>query len=168
MADLTAIHVVPELLSVKDWQRFREIRIASLKTDPEAFGGNLEQSMQQTQSEWESQFGQITPVVATLRNKDVGLMTVENLAGDFGATCWIGGCWVKPEFRGHGIMRKMFDYVDLNAQSKSWQVQGLGVWTTNHSAIAAYQALGFVSVGKPVPSKSKPGMFYQRMIRKTS
>ena len=58
MPDLITNQVIPEILEVKDWQRFRNIRIASLKNDPDAFGGNFEQIMQQTQSEWESVFNQ--------------------------------------------------------------------------------------------------------------
>ena len=168
MPDSITNQVIPEILEVKDWQRFRNIRIASLKNDPDAFGGNFEQIMQQTQSEWESKFQQLTPLVAAISNEDIALMTIENLIGDFGATCWIGGCWVAPAFRGQGVMRKLFKFVDSNANEKSWQVQGLGVWVTNHSAIAAYRALGFEEKGEPVPSTSKPGMFYQRMIRNSS
>ncbi len=165
-ADLSEINVAE--LTKNSWQRFRDIRIASLKSDPEAFGGNFEQIIQQTQADWEEKFQTQVPVVATYQSRDIALMVIENLQGDFGTTCWIGGCWVQPEFRGQGIMRKMFEYVDAKAESKSWRVQGLGVWVTNYAAIAAYEAIGFISKGEPKPSTSKPGMFYQRMIRSTS
>jgi GNAT superfamily N-acetyltransferase len=95
------------------------------------------------------------------------MMYVENLVGDFGATCWIGGCWSDPNFRGVGLMRAMFEYVDAESKNRSWQVQGLGVWQDNFSAIAAYEKLGFNSMGDPQPSSRQPGKFYQRMIRKT-
>lgn len=166
MTDLIANPVKPELLEATDWQRYRDIRIASLISDPDAFGGNFDQIMQQTQLDWQSKFQQLTPVVAVLSGADIALMTIENLVGDFGTTCWIGGCWVAPQFRGQGVMRKLFEFVDSKASEKSWQIQGLGVWVTNYSAIKAYQAIGFESKGDPVPSSSKPGMFYQRMIRK--
>lgn len=154
-------------LTKLDWQRFAALRIASLETDPEAFGGNYDQLVQYSKADWEEKFNKLIPLTCVVSGQDVALMTVENLDGDFGATCWIGGCWVNPNFRGQGIMRKMFEFIDANAASRSWQVQGLGVWVTNHSAIAAYKALGFVDRGERVPSTSKPGMFYQRMIRKT-
>lgn len=163
--DLSALKVLE--LSVAQWQRYKEIRIKSLISDPEAFGGDLEQIINQNQAYWEEKFINLIPVVAQLNDEDIAMMTVENLAGDFGTTCWIGGCWVKPEFRGKGVMRSMFHFVDQNASLKNWQVQGLGVWVDNFNAIAAYQAVGFVSKGDPKPSSSKPGMFYQRMIRKS-
>lgn len=152
-------------LTNKSWQRFRDIRVASLTADPDAFGGDLTQILQQSQADWEEKFEAQTPIVATYRDQDIALMVIENIQGDFGATCWIGGCWVQPDFRGHGVMRTMFDYVDQQAENKSWQVQGLGVWVNNFAAIAVYEAIGFSNAGEPKPSTSKPGMFYQRMIK---
>jgi ribosomal protein S18 acetylase RimI-like enzyme len=92
-------------------------------------------------------------------------MSVEELDGDFGATCWIGGCWSDPEFRGIGLLREMFNFLD--AQDRDWKIQGLGVWIDNYSAIAAYEKLGFVKMGEDTPSTRQPGKFYQRMIRKS-
>jgi RimJ/RimL family protein N-acetyltransferase len=94
------------------------------------------------------------------------MMYIEVLNGDFGATCWIGGCWSNPLFRGKGLMRAMFHFIDH--QDKDWKVQGLGVWTDNFSAIAAYEKLGFVKMGEDTESTRKPGKFYQRMIRKSA
>lgn len=158
--------IVIEALGTDDWKRYREIRIASLKSDPAAFGADVEKTIAETQNDWLQRFDKVTPVVAVVADKDQAILTIENLTGDFGATCWIGGCWVNPDVRGTGVMRKMFDFLDQNAIEKNWQVQGLGVWQDNLSAIAVYESLGFVSMGDPVPSTSKPGLFYQRMIRK--
>jgi GNAT superfamily N-acetyltransferase len=91
------------------------------------------------------------------------MLSVEVLNGDFGATCWIGGCWSDPRFRGKGLMRAMFAYID--EQEKDWKIQGLGVFTDNYSAIAAYEKLGFVKMGDDTASTRQPGKFYQRMIR---
>ncbi|MEY4493076.1 MAG: hypothetical protein RL355_425 [Actinomycetota bacterium] len=152
-------------LSAQDWERFRDIRLASLQSDPDAFGGDVQKVSQESQSDWESKFEKIVPVVAVLEGKDCALLTIENLTGDFGATCWIGGCWVDPSVRGRGLMRALFEYLDENAQKRNWQIQGLGVWQYNQSAIDVYLSLGFENKGEPVPSTSKPGLFYQRMIR---
>jgi RimJ/RimL family protein N-acetyltransferase len=94
-------------------------------------------------------------------------MSVEKMNGDFGARCWIGGCWVENSHRNQGALRAMFAYVDKNAESRDWQIQGLGVWIDNFAAISAYKKLGFVEMGEPQMSTRKPGLFYQRMIRKT-
>jgi ribosomal protein S18 acetylase RimI-like enzyme len=59
----------------------------------------------------------------------------------------------------------MFDFLDHRAVERGWQRHGLGVWMDNFSAIAAYEKLGFVSMGEAQESTRKPGKFYQRMIR---
>ena len=152
-------------LSAQQWERYRDIRIASLKSDPDAFGGEVKKSIEETKSDWQRRFEKVTPIVAVLDGKDCAILTIENLNGDFGATCWIGGCWVDPIVRGKGVMRALFNYLDENAQKRNWQIQGLGVWQYNQSAIDVYLSLGFENKGEPVPRTSKPGLFYQRMIR---
>ena len=155
-------------LSIQDWKRFRDIRIASLHSDPDAFGGEVHRAIEESQSDWQSKFQKVIPIVAVLNGKDSALLTIENLTGDFGATCWIGGCWVDPSVRGKGLMRALFDYLDENAKERNWVTQGLGVWQFNRSAIDVYLSLGFENKGEPVPSTSKPGLFYQRMIREVN
>ena len=160
-------HVIVEELTEDVWTRYRDLRISALENDGEAFGGNLETERLFTESEWREKARQYVGVAALLDGKDIGVMTVENLTGDFGATCWVGSCWVNPEFRKLGALRALFDFVDQNALSRDWAIQGLGVWVDNFVAIKAYEKLGFVRMGDKQPSSRKPGMFYQRMIRKS-
>ena len=96
---------------------------------------------------------------------DGAIMTIENLAGDFGARAWIGGCWSSPEYRGVGLLKAVLKFVDEHAQEKGWQRQGLGVWEDNYSAIAVYERLGFEAMGDRQPSSRVAGKFYIRMIR---
>jgi GNAT superfamily N-acetyltransferase len=92
-------------------------------------------------------------------------MSIENIKGDFGATCWIGSCWSDPMFRRRGALQSLFEYLDQNAQTRGWQVQGLGVFVENQGAMQAYQRLGFEPIGQPMPSTRKPEKMYQRMLR---
>jgi len=154
-----------EELSPDDWQRLCDIRLAALRSDGHAFGGNLEVESAMTENEWRAKFEIFTGLVAVLDGIDIGFMSVENLAGDFGSTCWVGSCWVDPEFRKHGALRSLFQYVDDHAIERDWAIQGLGVWVDNYSAIAAYEKLGFVMMGEKQESTRKPGLYYQRMLR---
>lgn len=163
---VNAALVVSELSS-EDWQRLRELRLASLKYDGSAFGGNLEAESEFTESEWREKFTKLEFIVASINGSDIAIMSVEKMNGDFGARCWIGGCWVENSHRNKGALRAMFAYVDKHAESRDWQIQGLGVWIDNLAAISAYKKLGFVEMGEPQMSTRKPGLFYQRMIRKT-
>jgi ribosomal protein S18 acetylase RimI-like enzyme len=93
-------------------------------------------------------------------------MTIENLKGDFSATCWVGSCWVDPKFRERGVLRDLFRFTDDHSVERTWGVQGLGVWVDNASAISAYEKIGFEKMGEPQESTRKAGMYYQRMIRR--
>jgi len=155
--------VVVQEITANEWQRLRSIRLKSLEESPHAFGGTFEIESAEDEISWRSKFEKLDFLIASVDGVDGAVLSVEVLDGDFGATCWIGGCWSDPQFRGKGLMRALFTFID--EQEKDWKVQGLGVWTDNFSAIAAYEKLGFVKMGDDTASTRQPGKFYQRMIR---
>ena len=157
---------VVELLTPHQWQRVRAIRLRALTESEHAFGGTFEAESAEDEISWRSKFEKLDFLIASVDGVDAAMLYIEVLKGDFGATCWIGGCWSDPQFRGKGLMRAMFTFID--EQEKDWKVQGLGVWTDNFSAIAAYEKLGFVKMGEDTASTRQPGKFYQRMIRKSA
>jgi RimJ/RimL family protein N-acetyltransferase len=152
-------------LSPDEWSRLREIRLASLLESPEAFGSSYEREIAFSEKEWRELFNLNSYLVASIDGKDIAIMFLERLRGDFGATCWVGGCWSNPQYRGIGALRSMFDYVDSVKDQRGWQIQGLGVFIVNESAITAYEKLGFKAMGEVQESTRRPGNFYQRMIR---
>jgi GNAT superfamily N-acetyltransferase len=156
---------VVELLTPDQWERVRAIRLRALGDSGHAFGGTLEAESVEDENSWRNKFERLDFLIASVDGVDAAMLYIEVLKGDFGATCWIGGCWSDPQFRGKGLMRAMFTYID--EQEKDWKIQGLGVFTDNYNAIAAYEKLGFVKMGEDTESTRKPGLFYQRMIRKS-
>lgn len=162
---MTAIPVV-ELFTPDQWERVRAIRLRALEDSGHAFGGTFEAESAEDEATWRLKFEKNDFLIASVDGVDAAMLYIEVLQGDFGATCWIGGCWSDPNFRGKGLMRAMFTFID--EQDKDWKVQGLGVWTDNFSAIAAYENLGFVKMGEDTASTRQPGKFYQRMIRKSA
>ena len=152
-------------LQADDWQRLRAIRLKSLQESPDVLEGSFEAESKESESDWREKFSKLTYLVASLPGSDVGLMSIEVLDGDFGATCWIGGCWVSPEARGKGVLRAMFNYVDEHAPVRDWSKQGLGVMEDNLLAIKAYEKLGFVAMGDKKLASEELKKYYQRMIR---
>ena len=157
-----------EALTENEWKRYRDLRLAALESDGHAFGGNLESERLFTEAMWREKARRYIGIAASVASEDIGIMTVENLDGDFGSTCWVGSCWVDPEFRKHGALRSLFQYVDDHAVERDWAIQGLGVWVDNYGAIAAYEKLGFVMMGEKQESTRKPGLYYQRMLRNSA
>ena len=143
-------------LHADEWARLSNIRLKALIDSPYAFGGTYENERLFDEDKWRLEFAKQAFVIASVDGIDAGMMYVENLVGDFGATCWIGGCWSDPDFRGVGLMRAMFEFLDKQAASRDWLIQGLGVWTDNDLAISAYEKLGFVEMGGPQPSTRQP------------
>jgi len=127
--------VVVELLEANEWRRLRSIRLEALTESEHAFGGTLEAESVEDENSWRNKFEKLDFLIASVDGVDAALLSVEVLDGDFGTTCWIGGCWSDPRFRGKGLMRAMFNFIDQ--QDKDWKIQGLGVWTDNYNAIAA-------------------------------
>ena len=153
------------LLTPNDWQRLKHIRLQALKSNPEAFGPKYEEELAHDESTWRKRFIKEDYLLASINQIDVGMLYIEVLNGDHGATCWIGGCWTDPSYRGQGVMRALFSFIDENCESKGWQRQGLGVWTHNHEAIKTYKALGFLVAGEKMPSTNYPGQYFQHMVR---
>ncbi len=156
-----------EVPSPDGWSRIRDIRLASLRADPDAFGASYEEQSRWTEGEWRSSMATHTYLVVGSEEGDCAVMFIRLTDEDPDATCWVGGCWTRPNERGHGHLRRLFTYVDENAQSHGWQRQGLGVWTHNHGAIGAYERLGFERRAGEIESTSHPGWFYYRLYRET-
>ena len=152
------------LLGPDEWVRLRAIRIRALIENPEAFGAALVEVEEQSREVWLKLFEKEDYIVASINGVDVGMLYIEVLNGDHGATCWIGGCWTDPSYRGNGVMRALFNYIDNHAKEKNWVRQGLGVWIDNLVAKKAYESLGFTFAGEKMPG-SRAGKFFQHMIR---
>jgi GNAT superfamily N-acetyltransferase len=155
------------LLRQDEWERLSAIRIRALTENPEAFGANLSEVKKQSKEVWLKLYEKEDYLVASINGIDVGMLYIEVLEGDHGATCWIGGCWTDPNFRGNGVMRALFNYIDMHAQEKSWIRQGLGVWVDNLVAINAYKSFGFTFAGEKMPG-SRERKFFQHMVRDAS
>jgi len=163
---MTRIVEVSELMP-SEWERLRSLRLQSLADSPHAYGGSYDVEAELAQDAWLERMAKVKFFAASIDGNDCAIMSVEELDGDFGANIWLGGCWVNPDVRGSGVMKAMIEFIDSVANDRGWLCQGLGVWHDNHSAIAAYERVGFERKGDLQESTRKPGLFFQRMIRYT-
>jgi GNAT superfamily N-acetyltransferase len=160
-------NVEVSLLGPDQWERLRAIRIRALRENPEAFGADLNEVETRSKEDWIKDYAKEDYLVASIDGVEVGMLYIEVLKGDHGATCWIGGCWTDPAYRGKGVMRALFNFIDENSSAKNWTRQGLGVFTDNYTAIKAYEYLGFTFAGEKMPGSSE-GKFFQHLVRNSS
>ncbi len=99
-------------LGPDEWERLRAIRIRALIENPEAFGAALVEVEAQSREAWLKLFEKEDYLVASINSVDVGMLYIEVLKGDHGATCWIGGCWTDHarinRWSADQILRHMF------------------------------------------------------------
>jgi GNAT superfamily N-acetyltransferase len=115
-----------EIINADQWMRVREIRLRSLEESPEAFGGTYERESAEDENTWREKFIKNDFLIASVDGVDAAIMYIEVLDGDFGATCWIGGCWSDPAYRGKGVFSAMMNFVDsqnrgLPIDDKCWR-----------------------------------------------
>ena len=161
----TSSQITVTLLNPDNWFRLKNIRLRALVENPEAFGPTFDEENKLNEQGWRNRFKKEDYLIGSIENEDVGTMYIEVLKGDHGATCWIGGCWTDPKYRGFGVMKSMFEFIDLHSKEKGWQRQGLGVWVHNQGAIKAYESIGFSVAGEKMASTSRPGSYFQHMVR---
>ena len=133
------------LLIPDEWERLKQIRIRALTANPEAFGAKLTEVMSQPKDDWLKLYEKEDYLIASTGGVDIGMLYIEVLKGDHGATCWIGGCWTDPDFREIGVMRSLFDYIDDHA-------------------INSYKSLGFAFAGEKILGDTS-GKYFQHMVR---
>ena len=152
------------LLTPNEWERLKQIRIRALTANSEAFGAKLTEVISQPKDDWLKLYEKEDYLIASSGGVDVGMLYIEVLKGDHGATCWIGGCWSDPGYRGIGVMRSLFNYIDNHSSEKGWQRQGLGVWADNLVAINSYKSLGFTFAGEKMLGDTS-GKYFHHMVR---
>ena len=108
------------LLTPDNWLRLKNIRLRALFENPEAFGPTFDEESKLNEQSWRDRFKKEDYLIGSIENEDVGTMYIEVLKGDHGATCWIGGCWTDPKYRGFGVMKSMFEFIDLHSKEKGW------------------------------------------------
>jgi GNAT superfamily N-acetyltransferase len=149
--------IIVTQLGGDDWQVWRDLRIAALAADPDAFGVSVEGTYDLDESDWREMLDPELGMkaVAFAGPRPVGLIAVWLPDGP-GETAEAHSLWVEPEFRRHGVARLLF------AEWGAWAVRhrctALSGWVVerNDKARAAHVRMGlqFIDEYKPHPYES--------------
>jgi RimJ/RimL family protein N-acetyltransferase len=157
----------------RDWQDYREIRLAALKDAPSAFSSTWQEEASLTAPQWEdraqrSQDGETRTMVAAVDDTGrwVGLAGGYR-PGDRGADTELISMWVTPECRASGIGMELLCAVMTWAEDHGASTVGLWVNAANQPAISLYERAGFARTGETDKLPSNPAQQEIRMMRRT-
>lgn len=135
------------LLTVDDWQIWKNIRLEALQNSPENFGSSYEEEYNWSDLEFQTGLKNSDVFGVFIENALVacaGFYTLNFIKTQHRGVIW--GMYTRPEYRKKGIASALMKYVIANARSKVLQLH-LTCVTRNLDAIHFYQKQGFKIYG---------------------
>lgn len=156
----------------RDWQDYRDIRLAALKDAPSAFASTWQEEASLAAVRWieraqRSEDGHLGTIVMAADDADrwVGLAGGYR-PGDRGADAELISMWVAPDRRGQEIGPELVRAVLAWAESHRADSVGLWVNAANWPAIRLYEKAGFRGTGEVDNLPSDPAQQEIRMLRR--
>src|SRR5260221_9625707 len=146
----------------------RELRLASLRDSPSAFGGTPADALAQPETYWTEMERSVTEpgrhvmFLAEDGEQPMGLaFGIRKEAG----TADVGGMWVDPRGRGRGVGRALGQAVIDWARDEGFANVVLWVTEGNAAAHTLYERLGFAATGerRPPPAHTAPANLETRL-----
>jgi predicted GNAT family acetyltransferase len=140
-----------------DALRLRDIRLAALRDEPDAFGSTYEESMHYSMDRWHRMATEWNYFIAETDDQIVG-MASGNVYAPHTTTAWLFGMFVQPAFRGTGLAQALVARVATWARSENYSSLGLHVTETMARARAFYEKIGFHLNGEFEVMPRKPAL----------
>ncbi len=152
------MNLIISKLPEHEWQKYRDIRLLALKSDPYAFGSSFEEEVNLAELDWRNRMNTIW--FAIIDGEPVGLIGLLKRENHASRHC---GCivsfWVKPAFRGHGLAKGLLQNLQQIAKNQGIRKISLNVTTTQSSAIRLYEKVGFTKIGILKENLLKDGVY---------
>ena len=142
-----------------DWEKFREIRLKGLQTDPEAFGGSFESESKENEEYWRERFSNPERCfyAVEIDNKFVAIAASKKIAND---NWMIVAVYTSPKFRGKSFSRKLIESVIEEAKNSGASKVSLMVNPQQKSAFSLYKKMGFEIIKIEKDQKMGNGKLY--------
>ena len=152
------------LLTCADASAYREIRLAGLLQNPEAFASTFEAERDRPLDWFKERITQSRLFGAVLMQELVGVVGLRSHAGAkqrHKATIW--GMYVRREARQFGIGERLIDAAVAHASGHVEQLQ-LAVVTENEAARRLYAKAGFIEYGHRINALKHGGRYYDDIL----
>ena len=151
-------------LSEKEWEKYKEIRLEALKTDPIAFGSSYEEEINRPESHWRNRT--VGAVYAFSGDKVVGLMSYKD--EDRLKTKHKSGIYsvyVKPEYRDKKVGKKLLEEtLRLIKKNKEIIKVNITVNPLQIPAVRLYESFGFKAAGTLKKELLVNGTYYDELL----
>jgi RimJ/RimL family protein N-acetyltransferase len=152
-----------------DWNTFRDLRLAALRSDPLAFGSTFARESAYTQEKWKAWcrdgatgHRNATFVAVGPSKEPIGIVGVFLANGE--PHVW--GMWTRPKWRNRGVgrhvMERLLAWLDRYHPVRDVVLE---VNPTQEAAVAVYSAMGFRFNGVEEPLGHDPPAVVHQMIR---
>ena len=154
-----------------DTVAYRELRLEALRTHPEAFGADYEESLARPIERWQQNVrdGAGTDLGVTyVAEAAGGLVGMTGVYRDSGAKMRhcanIWGVYVRPDWRGLGIADQLIESCVAWVRARELRLAKLAVVTTNAAAIRCYVRCGFSVYGMDPEVIYHDGVYYDELL----
>ena len=137
-----------ERLGADAWEIYRDLRLASLRDAPRAFGSRLEVERERTEAEWRGRLDNRIQFVAVDGAEPVGTV---GCRPEPGGELELVSMWVAPHVRNTGVADRLVEAVIAEARASADTTVVLWVSEGNATAARLYARHGFEPTGRSQP-----------------
>lgn len=160
---MSEMNVVISQLSLGEWQKYRDIRLLALRSDPYAFGASYEEEINLSEVDWCNRINAMW--FAVIDQEPVGLIGLLRKEHRASKHCgYIFGLWVKPAFRDRGIAKNLIKKLQDLAPSLGLRKISLLVSRTQPAARNLYEKMGFEEIGLLKENLLKNGQYFDQYL----
>ncbi len=141
----------------EDWEILRDLRLAALRDEPDAYGMTLEVAMANPEHRWRMMAREYNFHVAEVDGEAVA-MASGGLNDQYPGTTWLYGMFVRPPWRGQGAGDAVVAAIADWARGEGSDALYLHVTETLSRPRAFYRRLGFVETGARHSMQRDPGL----------
>jgi RimJ/RimL family protein N-acetyltransferase len=146
------------------WQEYRDLRLEALEKEPLAFSSSYEDEQSTPENIWRQRINNNMFILAD--DKPVGVAGfARNTHKKTNHVCEMFGVYVRKEYRGQGIGKKLIEAVLAEMQQiEGVKILEVGVNPTQKAAKHIYQNYGFKTVGHFRKWMCVDGKYYDTLI----